>query len=44
MAGGQLGVEKMIDIFKLEMETSMKLLGVKNLSEITPDMVKLRPY
>lgn len=44
MAGGQSGVQKMIDIFKLEMETSMKLLGVKNLSEITPDMVKLRPY
>lgn len=44
MAGGQNGVQKMIDIFKLEMETSMKLLGVKNLSEITPDLVSLRPY
>lgn len=42
MAGGQAGVQKMIDIFKLEMETSMKLLGVKNLSEITPDLVTLR--
>lgn len=44
MAGGQNGVQKMIDIFKLEMETSMKLLGVKNLAEITPDLVTLRPY
>lgn len=44
MAGGQRGVQKLIDIFKLEMETSMKLLGVKNLSEITPDLVTLRPY
>jgi isopentenyl diphosphate isomerase/L-lactate dehydrogenase-like FMN-dependent dehydrogenase len=44
MAGGQAGVQKMIDIFTLEMETSMKLLGVKNFSEITPDLVQLRPY
>jgi L-lactate dehydrogenase (cytochrome) len=44
MAGGQAGVQKMIDIFKLEMETSMKLLGVKNMREITPDLVSLRPF
>ncbi|MGA1082039.1 MAG: alpha-hydroxy acid oxidase [Candidatus Nanopelagicales bacterium] len=42
MAGGKPGVQKLVDIFKLEMETSMKLLGVKSLSEITPDLVSLR--
>lgn len=42
MAAGQKGVQKMVDIFKLEMETSMKLLGVKNFSELTSDLVRIR--
>lgn len=42
MAAGQAGVQKMVDIFKLEMETSMKLLGVKDFSELTSDLVSLR--
>lgn len=42
MAAGQPGVQKMVDIFKLEMETSMKLLGAKNLSELSSDLVNLR--
>jgi isopentenyl diphosphate isomerase/L-lactate dehydrogenase-like FMN-dependent dehydrogenase len=42
MAAGQNGVQKMVDIFKLEMETSMKLLGAKNLTELSSDLVSLR--
>jgi isopentenyl diphosphate isomerase/L-lactate dehydrogenase-like FMN-dependent dehydrogenase len=29
-------------MFRFEMETAMKLMGAKNLSELTPDFVNIR--
>ena len=42
MAAGQSGVEKVVEIFRFEMETAMKLMGAKNLTELTPDFVNIR--
>ena len=42
MAAGQSGVEKVVEMFRFEMETAMKLMGAKNLSELTPDFVNIR--
>jgi isopentenyl diphosphate isomerase/L-lactate dehydrogenase-like FMN-dependent dehydrogenase len=42
MAAGRAGVEKVVEILRFEMETAMKLLGAKNLSELTPDYVNIR--
>jgi isopentenyl diphosphate isomerase/L-lactate dehydrogenase-like FMN-dependent dehydrogenase len=42
MAAGRAGVEKVIQILKFEMEIAMKLMGTKNLSELTPDYVNIR--
>jgi L-lactate dehydrogenase (cytochrome) len=42
MAAGKAGVEKVIQILKFEMETAMKLMGAKNLAELTPDYVNIR--
>lgn len=38
-AGGQEGVEKVLDMLKMEMIHGMKLLGARNLGEITDDLV-----
>ena len=43
MAAGQSGVEKVVAMFRFEMETAMKLMGAKNLTELTPDFVNIRP-
>ena len=42
MAAGQSGVEKVVEMFRFEMETAMKLMGAKNLTELTPDFVNIR--
>jgi len=42
MAAGQSGVEKVVEIFRFEMETAMKLMGAKNLSELNPEFVNIR--
>ena len=42
MAAGKSGVEKVVEMFRFEMETAMKLMGAKNLSELTPDFVNIR--
>lgn len=42
MAAGEAGVRKVIELFRFEMETAMKLLGAKNLSELTPDFINIR--
>ena len=42
MAAGQSGVEKVVAMFRFEMETAMKLMGAKNLTELTPDFVNIR--
>jgi isopentenyl diphosphate isomerase/L-lactate dehydrogenase-like FMN-dependent dehydrogenase len=42
MAAGKDGVKKVVEILRFEMETAMKLMGVKNLSELTPEFVNIR--
>lgn len=42
MAAGKKGVEKVVEILRFEMETAMKLLGAKDLSELNPDFVNIR--
>jgi len=42
MAAGKKGVEKVVEMLRFEMETAMKLLGAKNLSELNPDFVNIR--
>ena len=41
MAGGQEGVERALEIIKSEIIRTMKLLGVKDLSELNPKHVRL---
>ncbi|KAI1336843.1 FMN-dependent dehydrogenase-domain-containing protein [Xylariaceae sp. FL0016] len=41
-AGGQAGVERVLEIFKAEVETCMRLLGAKNVSELNPRFVNAR--
>lgn len=42
MAAGKKGVEKVVEILRSEMETAMKLLGAKDLSELNPDYINIR--
>ena len=42
MAAGKKGVEKVVEMLRFEMETAMKLLGAKDLSELNPDYVNIR--
>jgi len=42
MAAGEAGVKKVVELFRFEMETAMKLMGVKNLSELTSDFINIR--
>ncbi len=42
MAAGEAGVRKVVEPFRFEMETAMKLMGVKNLSELTSDFINIR--
>jgi L-lactate dehydrogenase (cytochrome) len=42
MAAGRKGVEKVVEMLRFEMETAMKLLGAKDLSELNPDFVNIR--
>lgn len=42
MAGGQKGVERVVEILKTEIETNMRLLGITSLAELTPDRIRLR--
>ncbi|KAK7988943.1 polyketide synthase PKS2 [Apiospora arundinis] len=41
-AGGQAGVERVFEILKAEMETCMKLLGVKDISALGPQHINTR--
>ncbi|GAA2006477.1 alpha-hydroxy acid oxidase [Brevibacterium samyangense] len=43
MAAGEAGVRKALDILHKEMIVTMQLMGAANLSELGPDMVKVRP-
>ena len=42
MAAGKSGVKKVVEMFRFEMETALKLMGAKNLSELAPDFVNIR--
>ena len=42
MAGGREGVQKVVDTLRFEMEIAMKLMGVRNIAELTPEFVTLR--
>lgn len=42
MAAGEAGVKKIVELLRFEMETAMKLMGAKNLSELTPDFINIR--
>jgi L-lactate dehydrogenase (cytochrome) len=42
MAAGKKGVEKVVEMLRFEMETAMKLLGAKDISELNPDFVNIR--
>lgn len=42
MAGGQKGVERVVEILKKEIEINMRLMGITSLAELTADRVRLR--
>lgn len=42
MAGGALGVQKVVDLFRDQLTTQMALLGVQRLDQLTPEHVRLR--
>ena len=42
MAAGKNGVEKVVEILRFEMETALKLMGAKNLLELSPDFINIR--
>ena len=41
MAGGQAGVQRMVDIFAGDIERTMQLLGVRTIGELHPELVRL---
>jgi L-lactate dehydrogenase (cytochrome) len=41
-AAGQKGVEKALGNMKIELERDMKLMGVKNLKDLKPHMLRKR--
>jgi isopentenyl diphosphate isomerase/L-lactate dehydrogenase-like FMN-dependent dehydrogenase len=42
MAAGREGVQKVVNTLRFEMETAMKLMGARNIDELTPDFVSIR--
>ncbi len=42
MAAGREGVQKVVNTLRFEMETAMKLMGARNINELTPEFVSLR--
>ncbi|MEI7562048.1 MAG: alpha-hydroxy acid oxidase [Actinomycetes bacterium] len=42
MAAGREGVQKVVETLRFEMETAMKLMGARNIDELTPELVSLR--
>jgi L-lactate dehydrogenase (cytochrome) len=43
MAGGEAGVDKALAILRLEVEQTMRLMGVTRLDQLEPGMVRLLP-
>lgn len=44
MAGGQGGVQRVVDILSKEIKTTLQLMGVTSVDQLDPSMVRLRPY
>jgi L-lactate dehydrogenase (cytochrome) len=42
MAGGERGVQRVVDILSREVARTLQLLGVPSIAELTPDRVRLR--
>ena len=42
MAAGREGVQKVVQTLRFEMETAMKLMGARNIDELTPEFVSIR--
>lgn len=43
MAGGEAGVQRVVDIIAADLRRTMQLLGVTTIAELTPALVLLRP-
>jgi L-lactate dehydrogenase (cytochrome) len=43
MAGGERGVQRVVELMTREVTRTMQLLGVTSVEELTPDRVRLRP-
>jgi L-lactate dehydrogenase (cytochrome) len=43
MAGGERGVQRVVDILSRDVSRTMQLLGVTSVAELTPDRVRMRP-
>jgi L-lactate dehydrogenase (cytochrome) len=43
MAGGYAGVKRALTILQMEFTRTMQLLGAQNVSELTPDLITIRP-
>jgi L-lactate dehydrogenase (cytochrome) len=43
MAGGERGVQRVVEILGRDVARTMQLLGVTSVAELTPDRVRLRP-
>jgi L-lactate dehydrogenase (cytochrome) len=43
MAGGERGVQRVVDILTAEVRRTMRLLGVRSMAELTPEHAKLHP-
>jgi L-lactate dehydrogenase (cytochrome) len=43
MAGGERGVQRVVDLMSREVTRTMQLLGVTSVEELTPERVRLRP-
>ncbi len=41
MAGGEQGVDRMVEIFAGDIKRTMQLLGVRSVADLTPDLVRL---
>ena len=41
MAGGQTGVERMLEIFGDDIRRTMQLLGVRSVADLHPDLIRL---
>ena len=44
MAGGQDGVQRVVDILSKEIKTTLQLMGVTSIDQLDRSMVRLRPY